>query len=123
MPDLFTRTSQDGIEVITVDGDIDVHSAPYLREALIDVINDGQYHTVIDLERCEYLDSTGMGVLVGGLKRHRAHDGTLSLVCTVPRLLTVLRITGLTKVFAIHDSLDSAVAELQPLTSRESVNA
>ena len=59
----------------------------------------GNYHLVVDMERVEFLDSTGLGVLVGGLKRVRAHDGSLDLVCTQERILKIFRITGLTKVF------------------------
>ncbi len=58
------------------------------------------------MEEVEFLDSTGLGVLVGGLKKVRAHDGSLHLVCTQERLLKIFRITGLAKVFAIHDSAD-----------------
>ena len=54
------------------------------------------------MENVEFLDSTGLGVLVGGLKRVRAHDGSLRLVCTQERILKIFRITGLTKVFPIH---------------------
>ena len=52
------------------------------------------------MEKVEFLDSTGLGVLVGGLKKVRAHDGSLDLVCTQERLLKIFRITGLAKVFA-----------------------
>ena len=62
------------------------------------------------MERVDFLDSTGLGVLVGGLKRVRAHDGTLRLVCTQERILKIFRITGLTKVFPIHASVDEAVS-------------
>ena len=62
-------------------------------------------------EGVEFLDSTGLGVLVGGLKRVRQHDGSLHLVCAQDRVLKVFRITGLTKVFAIHDSVEDALAE------------
>ncbi|MGO4750402.1 anti-sigma factor antagonist BldG, partial [Streptomyces sp. 2MCAF27] len=53
---------------------------------------------------------TGLGVLVGGLKRVRAHEGSLRLVCNQERILKIFRITGLTKVFPIHTSVDDAVA-------------
>jgi anti-sigma B factor antagonist len=56
-----------------------------------------------------FLDSTGLGVLVGGLKRVRGHDGSLQLVCTQERLLKIFRITGLSKVFAIHGSQSEAL--------------
>jgi anti-sigma B factor antagonist len=58
----------------------------------------------------DFLDSTGLGVLVGGLKRARSHDGTLELVCDQEKILKVFRITGLTKVFRIHTSLSDALA-------------
>ena len=65
---------------------------------------------VVDLEAVEFLDSTGLGVLVGGLKRVRAHEGSLRLVCTQERILKIFRITGLTKVFPIHSSVDEALS-------------
>jgi anti-sigma B factor antagonist len=106
---LSTRTEGDRT-VVSVGGEIDVYTAPKLREQLVDLVNAGQYHLVVDMEDVEFLDSTGLGVLVGGLKRVRAHDGSLRLVCTQERILKIFRITGLTKVFPIHDSVADAVA-------------
>lgn len=106
---LSTRTEGDRT-VVVVGGEIDVYTAPKLREQLIDLVSSGQYHLVVDMEGVEFLDSTGLGVLVGGLKRVRSHDGELVLVCTKSRILKVFEITGLTKVFSIHDSVDAAVA-------------
>ncbi len=102
--------SKDGIEVVDVEGEIDVYTAPRLRELLIELVNIGHYQLVVNMEKVEFLDSTGLGVLVGGLKRVRAHDGSLDLVCTQERILKIFRITGLTKVFGIHDSVDEAIA-------------
>src|SRR4028119_1051231 len=96
--------------VVRIAGEIDVYTAPKLREALIDLVNEGNYHLIIDVEAVEFLDSTGLGVLVGGLKRVRAHNGSLSVVCTQERLLKIFRITGLTKVFSIRESVDAALA-------------
>jgi anti-sigma B factor antagonist len=106
---LTTRTEGDRT-VVVVGGEIDVYTAPKLREQLVDLVNAGKYHLVVDMEGVEFLDSTGLGVLVGGLKRVRAHDGSLSLVCTQERILKIFRITGLTKVFPIHETVDAAVA-------------
>ena len=106
---LTTRT-EGGRTVVEVGGEIDVYTAPKLRETLVSLVDAGQYELVVDLERVEFLDSTGLGVLVGGLKRVRTHDGSLSLVCTQERLLKIFRITGLTKVFPIHSSVEEAVA-------------
>jgi anti-sigma B factor antagonist len=101
-------TTDDGLTVITVEGEIDVYTAPKLREKLIDLVNKGKFHLLVDMEKVEFLDSTGLGVLVGGLKRVRAHDGSLELVCTQERILKIFRITGLTKVFGIHTSIAEA---------------
>ena len=105
---LTTRVEGDAT-VIAVGGEIDVYTAPKLREQLVELVNAGQYHLVVDMEQVEFLDSTGLGVLVGGLKRVRAHDGSLRLVCTQERILKIFRITGLTKVFPIHDSVAAAI--------------
>ena len=64
----------------------------------------------VDLEKVDFLDSTGLGVLVGGLKRVRNHDGSLQLVCTQEKILKIFRITGLTKVFPIHSSVGDAIS-------------
>jgi anti-sigma B factor antagonist len=106
---LTTRAEGDRT-VVKVDGEIDVYTAPKLREQLVDLVNAGKYHLVVDMEGVEFLDSTGLGVLVGGLKRVRAHDGSLRLVCTQERILKIFRITGLTKVFPIHETVDAAVS-------------
>ena len=74
--------SRDGIEIVDVEGEIDVYTAPRLRELLIELVNSRFYQLVVNMEKVEFLDSTGLGVLVGGLKRVRAHDGSLDLVCT-----------------------------------------
>jgi anti-sigma B factor antagonist len=96
--------------VLTVKGEVDVYTAPRLREKLVELVSQGKHQIVADLEGVDFLDSTGLGVLVGGLKRLRSHEGDLTLVCTQHRILKVFEITGLTKVFAIHDSVEAAVA-------------
>ena len=108
--DLSLATKDEGdITVVEVGGEIDVYTAPKLREQLIELVSNGRYQLVVDMENVDFLDSTGLGVLVGGLKRVRAHDGSLRLVCTQERILKIFRITGLTKVFPIHGSVDEAL--------------
>jgi anti-sigma B factor antagonist len=106
--------SKDGIEVVDVEGEIDISTAPRLRELLVDLVSQGNYQLIVNLDKVGFLDSTGLGVLVGGVKRVRAHDGSLDLVCTRERILEILRITGLTKVFGIHQSVDQAIAAKKP---------
>ena len=86
--------AQDGIEVIDVQGEIDIYTAPRLRELLINLVSKGSYQLVVNLDKVGFLDSTGLGVLVGGLRRVRAHDGSLDLVCTQQPILKILKITG-----------------------------
>jgi len=102
--------SKGGIEVVTVEGEIDISTAPRLRELLIDLAGKGNCQLIVDLEKVGFLDSTGLGVLVGGLRRVRPHDGSLDLVCTQERILKIFQITGLTKVFGIYQSVDQAIA-------------
>ncbi|MPZ61360.1 MAG: anti-sigma factor antagonist [Propionibacteriales bacterium] len=106
---LDTR-EQDERVIIEIGGEIDVYTAPQLRERIGDLVDENHFNLIIDMERVEFLDSTGLGVLVGGLKRVRGNDGSLRLVCTQERLLKILRITGLTRVFAIFESVEAALA-------------
>lgn len=97
--------------VVEVGGEIDVYTAPRLREQLVELSNDGCHRLVIDMEGVDFLDSTGLGVLVGGLKRVRSYDGSMAIVCNRERLLKIFRITGLNKVFPIHASVEAALEE------------
>ena len=106
---LSTHTQEDHT-VLAVGGEIDVYTAPQLRQRLIELVEAGQAHIIVDMEQVEFLDSTGLGVLVGGLKRVRALDGSLRLVCAQERILKIFRITGLEKVFGIYGSVDEALA-------------
>jgi anti-sigma B factor antagonist len=109
--DLTLSTREvDGTTIVAVGGEIDVYTAPKLRDRITELVGEGVFNIVIDMESVEFLDSTGLGVLVGGLKKVRAHDGSLELICTQDRLLKIFRITGLAKVFVIHDSADGALA-------------
>ena len=96
--------------VIAVSGEIDVYTAPKLREKLVSLVDSGNYRLIVDMEGVEFLDSTGLGVLVGGLKRVRAHEGWIDLVSTQGRILRIFRITGLNKVFSIYDTVAQAAA-------------
>jgi len=105
---LATREAGDRT-VVTVGGEIDVYTAPKLRDKITELVNAGHHDLLVDMEKVEFLDSTGLGVLVGGLKKVRAQQGSMELVCSQDRLLKIFRITGLAKVFTIHDSEASAL--------------
>lgn len=109
--DLRLEVSERGDwSVVSASGEIDVATAPRLREQLIALVNDQRYRIVVDLEAVDFIDSTGLGVLISGLKRVRLHEGDFALVCTEPRILKVFEITGLLAVFPVHGSVDEAVS-------------
>lgn len=110
---LNVHSDDPGYTVIAVNGEIDVYTAPKLRETLISLVEAGSYQLIVDMEGVEFLDSTGLGVLVGGLKRVRAQDGWIDLVCTQNRILRIFKITGLNKVFSIYDTVPQAAAAHQ----------
>ena len=104
----ITTREAEGRTVVSVAGEIDVYTAPRLREEITELVAAGTYDIVIDMSEVEFLDSTGLGVLVGAHRRLRARDGSLNLVCPHERLLKVFRITGLDNVFDIHRSVEDA---------------
>ena len=106
--DVETGT-KDGASVVTLRGEIDVYTAPRLRQTLIDLVEGGVTDIVVDMEKVDFLDSTGLGVLVGGLKRVKDREGSMKLVATQDRILKIFDITGLSKVFPIFGSLDKAL--------------
>lgn len=105
---LPTRYEGD-VAIMEVVGEIDVYTAPELRRRIGELVDSGYRHLVIDLDQIRFFDSTGLGVLAGGLKRVRARRGSLRLVCTREQVLRPFRITGLHKVFAIHASAEEAI--------------
>jgi anti-sigma B factor antagonist len=95
--------------VLQVTGEVDVYTAPMLREQMRDLAAKGAVHLIADLSRVDFLDSTGMGALVGGLKRLREAGGSLALVITAPRILRIFQITGLTKALPAQRSVEDAI--------------
>lgn len=104
----LTSRAEGEFEIIEVGGEIDVYTAPKLREAIVAAVDAGHTNLIIDVQKVEFLDSTGLGVLVGALKRVRADGGSLDIVCTQERILKIFEITGLDKVFGLHTSIEDA---------------
>ena len=99
----------DGVPVVAAAGEIDVATAPPLRDRLQSLASSGKATIVVDLLGVTFLDSTALGVLVGALKRCRESGGDLPLVVTEPRILKVFEITGLMGVFPIFSTVEEAV--------------
>jgi anti-sigma B factor antagonist len=95
--------------IVTVSGEIDVLSSGQLREYLHALIKDGRVHLVVDLSGVEFLDSTGLGVLVAVHHRLQASDGSMVFVGATERVRNVFHITRLTRVFPLFDTLDEAL--------------
>ena len=105
MPD----SDVDGWTVVAASGEIDVAAAPVLRDRLVQLIADGTTQVVVDLENVDFIDSTGLGVLVGAVRRARSSDGDVRLVCTNSRILKIFGVTGLDEVFVIAGTVADAV--------------
>lgn len=99
------------LAVVQASGELDLASVPKLREAISEHIVEGRRHLVVDLQAVTYMDSTALGVLVGAAKAVRAAGGALRLVCDNPRVLRLLRITGLDKALAVHPTVESALQD------------
>src|ERR1700745_3181575 len=81
--------------VLQIAGEVDVYSAPQLRERVIQLLADGIPHIIADLREVDFLDSTGLGALVGSLKRLREQDGSLKLVASSGRITPLFRLSRL----------------------------
>lgn len=87
--------------VLHVHGEIDMATCPQLRQEIVAQITGGCHHLVVDLESVEFIDSTGLGVLIGGLKRARANGGDLRVSGVHGRLAKVFDLTGLGEVLSL----------------------
>ena len=106
--------------VIELGGEVDLYTAPEFKERLVQVIEDGKKQLVVDLSKATFIDSTTLGVLVGGVKRLRPSGGSLALVCTDQNITKIFEITGLDRVFPIHSSREEA---LQAVAAGEGAGA
>jgi anti-sigma B factor antagonist len=109
--EIAERNAGEGVTVLAIRGEIDVSTAPELRERLLAATKDPPRTVVVDLSQVSFLDSTALGVLVSGVKRLRGDGGDLRLVVTGRSVAKVLQITGLVEVFSIFETVDAAVAE------------
>ncbi|HEV3475391.1 MAG TPA: STAS domain-containing protein [Actinomycetota bacterium] len=108
---LFVEPKERGSwTVVDVKGEIDLDTAPQLKAVLGDAIKGGAINIAVNLEGVEFLDSSGLGVLIGSLKRCKEAGGMLALVSPRRPIRKVLSITGLDKVIPIHDTVEEATS-------------
>jgi anti-sigma B factor antagonist len=114
--EINTEKLKDDAYVISLGGEVDLYTAPEFKQQLLEVIGEGATYVVVDLTKTTFIDSTTLGVLVGGVKRLRPAGGQLSLVCSDRNITKIFEITGLDKVFPIHETRTEAV---ETIDSRE----
>ncbi|HWL94297.1 MAG TPA: STAS domain-containing protein [Phycisphaerae bacterium] len=99
----------DGGTVIELAGDIDLHRAPALHAALVDVANERPKRLILDLSQVPYMDSSGVGTLVEVFRRVTKYDGKFVLCGLNPRVKSVFEITKLDKFFTICSTCEEAL--------------
>ena len=114
--DISTEQLGDSAYLISLSGEVDLYTAPEFKQQLLEVIGKGAMEVVVDFSHTTFIDSTTLGVLVGGVKRLRTNDGRLSLVSSDRNITKIFEITGLDRVFTIYGSRDEAIAALGSTT-------
>ena len=115
--DIKTEQVSDDAYVISLAGEVDLYTAPEFKQQLLEVIGQGGKDVIVDFTNTTFIDSTTLGVLVGGVKRLRSNDGQLSLVCSDRNITKIFEITGLDRVFTIYPSREEAVATIGASTT------
>jgi len=108
--DIKTEQLANDTYAISLSGEIDLYTAPEFKQQLLEVIGEGARHVIVDLTSTTFIDSTTLGVLVGGLRRLRSADGDLTIVCSDRNITKIFEITGLDKVFTIYPTREEAVS-------------
>jgi anti-sigma B factor antagonist len=107
-----SRTTAGNVPIVAVNGEVDVYSAPALKDKITELIGSAEHTLIVDLGSVAFLDSTGLGALVEARAACADAGGSLTLVCSQERILKLFTITGLDGVFTIHPSIGDAVAAL-----------
>ncbi|GAB3656386.1 STAS domain-containing protein [Actinocorallia lasiicapitis] len=101
-----STVSQAGHVVVTAVGELDLYTAPRLQQALVALLREQEVdRVVVDLSGVEFCDSTGMNVLLSGMKRVKERGGQFELAAPRPAVLRILQVTGLDTVFTVHDAI------------------
>jgi anti-sigma B factor antagonist len=104
----------DSVTVIDLSGELDAYTSLELRETVVRLIDEGAREMIINLKKVDFIDSVGLGTLVGCLKRSAEHGGSINLVCSNPQIQKVFDITGLSKIFAIYKTREEALKRMAP---------
>jgi len=100
--------------VLDVRGEIDLFTAPELKQVLAEAIEAGRIRIVVDLTATTFLDSTALGVLIGAVKRLRSRGGAMAIVSVDENIAKTFEITGLDQIFTILATRDEALKAVAP---------
>jgi anti-sigma B factor antagonist len=103
----------DSIPVLNLSGDVDEFTCAKLRETIHSLLDAGEFNLVIGVSGVNYIDSSGLGTLVGGLRLVAEHEGGLAISGTNPQIERVLSITGLNKILPLFEDDRAAVESLK----------
>lgn len=103
---------RDTIGLVTLTGEVDIYTAPRLKEHMLELFDSGARDMVVDLSAVTFIDSTALGVLIGGVRRANEVGGTIALVVATRPVQRILTVTGLDQVFTVHSARDDALAGL-----------
>jgi anti-sigma B factor antagonist len=119
--DIQTEKVAGDVYVIALTGEIDLYTAPEFKQQLLDIVGQGAKNVVVDLTETTFIDSTTLGVLVGGVKRLRPAGGQLSIVSSDRNITKIFEITGLNRVFPLHATRAEALESVgvDEATSRQ----
>ena len=115
MSDLFSVSSERtgaGLGIVSLSGEVDIYTAPQFKECMLELIDTGVERLVVDMSGVTFIDSTALGVLIGGVRRVHTAGGAMALVVTNRAVERVLSITGLDRVFTIHATREAAFESL-----------
>lgn len=112
---MLTTNNEAGRTVVRAAGEIDIYSSPVLRDHFVEVLRFGPPHLVVDLEAVRFIDSSGLNVLYGALKRARAVDGSMRLVCSHSRTIRLFHLSGMPRDFHVHDTVEDALRAGGPM--------
>jgi len=110
--EIKTEPLSDHAFAVAIAGEVDLYVAPELKQQLLDVIERGAKTVIVDLTDATFIDSTTLGVLIGAVRRLRANEGRLCVVCSDAGIARTFELSGLDRVFEIFPTREEAIARL-----------
>jgi anti-sigma B factor antagonist len=99
-----------GMWIVTLSGEVDLHTGNDFKKAILEGIDSGHKQVVVDFSRATFIDSTALGILVGAVKRLNPHGGKLHVIVNTPNIRKIFEITALDRVLDLHENMESIVS-------------